>query len=200
MANRRNVLIGLGGLVAAGGAALGTGAFTTVEAQRTVNIQTTGDADAFLAMRPARSDNAFVSNTTNGTIQVNLDGTDSNNGNASGLNKNARTRFENLVLLANNGTQNVNAVNLSVEETVLSDDDSTDHENAFKITTEDDSTLDPTSGNPVEILSKSNTNTLTPGDTVVFGIEIDLLNSDINKIDSNAAFTLTIEAQTDNPN
>ena len=201
MANRRNVLIGLGGLVAAGGAALGTGAFTTVEAQRSVNIQTTGDANAFLAMRPARDDDAFVSNTSNNTIEVNLDGTDSNNGNASGLNKNARTRFEDLVLLANNGTQDVNAVNLSVEETALSDgDDSTDHEEAFKITTEDDSTLDPLSGTPVEILENSDTDPLTPGDTVVFGIEIDLLDSDINEIDSNAAFTLTIEAQTANSN
>lgn len=203
MANRRNVLIGLGSLVAGGGALLGTGAFTTVEADRTVNIQTTGDASAFLAMTPARSDDAFVSNATDGAIVVNLDGTDSNNGNASGLNQNARTRFENLVQLANNGTQDVTSVSLSVEETVLTDTTASEnHEDAIRITTENDDTLNPTSENSVDILGSddgdnySSTNTMTPGDTVTFGIEIDLLDSSISQIDTNAEFTLTIEAQT----
>ncbi|MFP8889648.1 hypothetical protein ACLI4U_07735 [Natrialbaceae archaeon A-CW2] len=44
-ANRRNVLIGLGTIVAGGGAALGTGAFSTVEAQRTVNVNIIDEGD-----------------------------------------------------------------------------------------------------------------------------------------------------------
>ncbi|MCU4751892.1 hypothetical protein OB919_07835 [Halobacteria archaeon AArc-curdl1] len=44
-ANRRNVLIGLGTIVAGGGAALGTGAFSTVEAQRTVNVNIIDETD-----------------------------------------------------------------------------------------------------------------------------------------------------------
>jgi len=198
MANRRSVLIGLGGLVAGGGAILSTGAFTTVEADRTVNIQTTGDANAFLAMTPARGDSAFVSNTTDNTIEVNLDGTDSNNGNASGLNKNTRTRFEKLGQLANNGTQDVTSISLSVEETALSSPASGNHEDAVKITTEADNTLNPTSGTSVDLLSNNNSDisTMSPGETVTFGIEVDLLTSNINEIDSSAAFTLTIEAQT----
>ena len=44
--NRRNVLIGLGTVAAGGGAALGTGAFSTVDADRTVDIQTSGDGGA----------------------------------------------------------------------------------------------------------------------------------------------------------
>ena len=51
--NRRNVLIGLGGLVAGGGALIGTGAFDTVEAERTVSVETAGDAAALLAFSPA---------------------------------------------------------------------------------------------------------------------------------------------------
>ena len=87
MANRRSVLIGLGGLVAGGGALLGTGAFTTVEAERTVNVQTAGDASAFLGLTPARDGDEFVSET-DGTIQIDLDGTDAD---ADGLNQNAKT-------------------------------------------------------------------------------------------------------------
>ena len=44
--NRRNVLIGLGTVAAGGGAVLGTGAFSTVEAERTVSIETSGDSGA----------------------------------------------------------------------------------------------------------------------------------------------------------
>ena len=44
--NRRNVLIGLGTVAAGGGAALGTGAFSQVEAGRTVSIATSGDDTA----------------------------------------------------------------------------------------------------------------------------------------------------------
>ena len=44
--NRRNVLIGLGTVAAGGGAVLGTGAFSQVEAERTVNVGVSGDASA----------------------------------------------------------------------------------------------------------------------------------------------------------
>lgn len=43
---RRNALIGLGSLVAGSGALVGTGAFSSVEADRTVNISTSGDSAA----------------------------------------------------------------------------------------------------------------------------------------------------------
>ena len=92
--NRRNVLVGLGGLVAGGGALLGTGAFTTVEAERTVSVETAGDANAFLALAPADRDgdgnNAYVEET-DGTIQINLDG--SNDGYVEGLNQRAIFTF-----------------------------------------------------------------------------------------------------------
>ncbi|SIR98093.1 VCBS domain-containing protein [Natronorubrum thiooxidans] len=48
--NRRNVLVGLGTIVAGGGAALGTGAFSSVEANRSVNVSTTGDAGALIGL------------------------------------------------------------------------------------------------------------------------------------------------------
>jgi len=204
--SRRNAIIGLGGLIAGGGALVGTGAFTTVQAERTVSVETTGDASAFLALAPARSDEAFVEET-GGTIQINLDGSDSatnennNLDDAEGLNKNARTRFENLVAVTNNGTQDVTTLELEVEVDNTSDDSA--HEDAFKITVGDD-TLDPSSGSPVGILSDQDlsgqgggANTLNTGQTATFGVEIDLLNiTAIDEIESGATFSLTISAET----
>lgn len=48
--NRRNTLIGLGTLAVGGGALAATGAFTTVEADRTVDVQAVGDASALLGL------------------------------------------------------------------------------------------------------------------------------------------------------
>jgi hypothetical protein len=129
--SRRNALVGIGGLIAGGGALVGTGAFTTVQAERTVNVSTAGDASAFLALSPARNDNSYVVDTsaqnTGDTIEIQLDGTDSNNGNADGLNQNARTRFENLVDVTNNGTQDVESLELGITVST-SDGDVDDHE------------------------------------------------------------------------
>lgn len=192
--NRRNVLIGLGGLVAGGGALLGTGAFTTVEAQRTVSVQTAADANAFLALSPARTGEEFVTET-DGTIQINLDGTDSNNGNANGLNQNARTRFENLVDVTNNGTQDVTSLTLEVE--VSGTNDNAPHEEAFNITVGDDTYEADGTTNILD--ATDNPSPLTPGNTATFGIEIDLLNNaNISEIASGAEFTLTISAETSN--
>jgi nitrous oxide reductase len=57
---RRHVLTGLGALVAGAGAALATGAFTTVEAERTVAVETTGDANAFLSIEPGVEGDEYV--------------------------------------------------------------------------------------------------------------------------------------------
>jgi len=48
--NRRNTLIGLGTIVAGGGAALGTGAFSSVEADRDVSLDVAGDDGALLQL------------------------------------------------------------------------------------------------------------------------------------------------------
>lgn len=45
MTNRRSVLIGLGAIVAGGGAALGSGAFSTAEANRSLDVNVVTDSD-----------------------------------------------------------------------------------------------------------------------------------------------------------
>lgn len=186
MASRRSVLIGVGGLVAGGGAVLGTGAFTTVEAERTVTVETAGDANAFLAFSAAGNNNPYV-NETDGTVEINLDG----NSNASGLNQNAVTTFEELVQVANNGTQDVTDLSFSIDVTSSSNDSA--HENAFSIFYDGGTVA---ADGTTNVLSSD----LTAGNNLTFGIEIDLLNGSISEIDTNAEFTLTITAETANSN
>jgi hypothetical protein len=112
---RRKFIAGLGSLAAAGAAGIGTGAFTSVTADRSLSIQTAGDASAFLSITKAEdSSNSDYPNAeeyveiSNG--QVSLDFTqadDTANSSASGINKNAKTIFDNLLDVTNNGTQDV---------------------------------------------------------------------------------------------
>lgn len=85
--NRRTMLLGLGGLAAGGGALFSTGAFTTVEAERSVSIETAGDADAFFALEPG--DTEYVT-YDDGLLEINIDGESAP---GDGVNMDARTAF-----------------------------------------------------------------------------------------------------------
>lgn len=108
---RRDAIIGIGGLVVGSGALVGTGAFTSVQADRTVSIETAGDSAAALQIIPAQNDennptpnaDEYV-NDSGGTIEIDLTGT--NNG-ATGVSKNAVTNIDRLLQVTNNGTQDV---------------------------------------------------------------------------------------------
>ncbi|TKX80118.1 hypothetical protein EXE53_11995 [Halorubrum sp. SD626R] len=199
MANRRSVLIGLGGLVAGGGAILSTGAFDTVEAERTVSIETADDADALLGLEPADRDgdggNAYVTQD-GGTISITLggDGEDEN-----GVNQNARTTFRDLVVVTNQGSQTVETLGLEFtdapDDVTLSDTfsfpvDEFDGDGAVTVEHPDDSAANILTGDG-DIPSS-----LEPGDAVVFGLEIDLIDGgDGNDLPEDAEFTLTITAE-----
>ena len=108
--NRRNVLIGLGTVAAGGGAALGTGAFSQVEASRTVGISTAGDSAALLSLSVDTSyngisDGSATDNGTNSenTIQVDL----------GQINDDATTTFDEALTIENNGSS---SVDISIED------------------------------------------------------------------------------------
>jgi len=171
MANRRNVLIGLGGLVAAGGAALGTGAFTTVEAQRTVSIDTAGDADAFLGLE-VRSD-LESSTDNNGLIQLDL-----SSANASGLNRQARTVLDKVLLVENNGTQSGVDIGFTVDvtdgdSTLVSGDNGAGE--IFKFSENTDGNFDPDDAD----ISVSET-PLGSGEATAYDLEIELRPDEIS--------------------
>jgi hypothetical protein len=216
---RRNALIGLGTVAAGAGVVGGSGAFTSVTAERTVSVETAGDASAALALVPAVKSTPVSSadNTPNadyvsgggssGTTTINLDG--SNTG-TSPINKNANTVFEDLVTVVNNGTQEVTSLELEFSS-VPSAINSTSDTFGFTASTPDDSTeinfhevdnngddtvdLSP----PIDILNDNSSSlSLGVGSVVNFGIVVDLLDggNGSNDLPDTGSYTLTITAGT----
>ena len=201
---RRNALIGLGTVAAGAGVVGGSGAFTSVTAERTVSVETAGDSSAALQLIPAEDSSGNVTanasdyvDTSGDTISLDLTGTD--NG-ASGLNQNAITTLENLVSVLNNGTQDITSLTLE-----LTSDASINDNDTFQFTAEEKTQGgSDLSGIPngEDILSQSNLNTdITAGSgSVEFGLIVDLQagGDSNNSLPSNAntTYTLTITAET----
>lgn len=93
--NRRNVLLGLGTVVAGGGAALGTGAFSQIEADRTASISVASDSTALLTL--GGDTTSQLINETDGTL-----GIDQGN-----INLEAKTTVDQGIDITNNGGQEV---------------------------------------------------------------------------------------------
>jgi hypothetical protein len=101
---RRKFIAGMGSLAAAGAAGIGTGAFTSVSADRTLTVDVAGDASAYLALEPSDGPNAEFATETGDTLEINF--TDSEEG-GSGLNEDARTVIRDVFKITNQGTQDV---------------------------------------------------------------------------------------------
>lgn len=113
--NRRNVLLGLGTAAAGSGAVFGSGAFSTVEANRDVKINIAADNNAALGIEP----------TTNATFlddsgdAVFFDFTSGAEGTFDGINDGARISFGAEFILTNNGP---NPVRVIIDEQQLEED------------------------------------------------------------------------------
>jgi len=157
---RRNVLTGLGALAGASGIA-GTGAFTSVSANRSVNVAVTGDDSALLRLRPCPKgkNGAYVEETTNGTVAINISDSNSNNPPAgSGVNSDAVTVINNVLEIGNQGTQPV-GVWLDVDP---KENDGTDRVQFY---------LD--SDQSTEIVGQDNAKCLPVGESICVGLLID---------------------------
>ena len=105
---RRKFLIGAGSLAAGGAAALGSGAFTSVEADRDVTVEVTGDASALLGITPADTPNGDAyADDSGGTVSIDLTTTDGVAGAPEGVNERAFTLVDNILTLTNQGSQDV---------------------------------------------------------------------------------------------
>jgi len=103
---RRNVLAALG--MMSGGAAIasGTGAFTSVAADRDVAVEVAGDADAYLALTGIGPNDEYVT-TTNGELGLDLTGSNPTGAGGQGVNADAITVIEDVIEVRNQGTQEV---------------------------------------------------------------------------------------------
>jgi hypothetical protein len=105
--DRRKFIAGLGSLTAAGAAGIGTGAFTSVSADRAVAVEVADDSSAFLMFDPglkSSTNDAFAS-YEDGQLVLDFDETDAG---GQGVNHDAVSQFDQVFKLVNHGTQAVN--------------------------------------------------------------------------------------------
>lgn len=100
---RRKFVVGLGALASGSAAAMGTGAFTSVEADRGINVDTASDANAFLGLQQ-------VSGSPNSTEYTDTEGDTltiftPDDVQGSGFNLDATTRIDELFKIRNQSSQ-----------------------------------------------------------------------------------------------
>jgi hypothetical protein len=106
---RRNLLIGMGSLAAGGAATIGTGAFTSVEANRNFGITIADDAQAYLAIEPASGPNGGYAYEMGEDVEIELGGGIGNGQpGGDGVNAQALTQIDKIIKVKNQGTQPVN--------------------------------------------------------------------------------------------
>lgn len=104
---RRKFVISAGALAAGGSLALGTGAFSSVEAERDVTVAVSEDASAYLGIQPGDGPNGDYADTTDSdALAINLTG-DNDNVSGEGINANAVTGISDLFTIRNQGTQKI---------------------------------------------------------------------------------------------
>ena len=99
---RRTFVISVGGIVAAGGAALGSGAFDQIDADRTANIAVSDDSAAIIELAD-NGTSQFVTTDASNLLKLEYTGS----GNATGANDSAVTTIEAGFKVGNNSTQGV---------------------------------------------------------------------------------------------
>lgn len=112
---RRRLLTGLGTLVGGVSVTLGTGAFTSVSATRTVSIDVASDAYAFLRLNPIVDEGLGEDSPSTGrsfsngqTVEFEIPGDDDGeSSSAEGLGLDSVYEFHDLVEVSNQGTQPV---------------------------------------------------------------------------------------------
>ena len=98
---RRKFVIGAGALATGSAAAIGTGAFTSVEADRQVEVNVVDDADAYLGLSALDEPNSEYVDESGDTVAIDITDTDAG---GQGLNPNATTVIEDLLEVTNQGT------------------------------------------------------------------------------------------------
>jgi len=97
--NRRKYILGVSSLATGSAAAVGTGAFSSVEADRDIRVEIADDTDAFLALVPT-SEYAIEEN---GIFSLNLSPDNPTNAGGEGVNTNATTIIEDAFKIKKSG-------------------------------------------------------------------------------------------------
>lgn len=184
--NRRNVLLGLGTVVAGGGAALGTGAFSQIDADRTASISVASDSTALLTL--SGDTTSQLIDETDETLGIDQDN----------INLEAKTTVDQAIDIANNGGQEVSisvsldadTANITAAEAVdifsfeynESASTNTPQSNTAEVTDGQDIISDSDSGNPwvfaaddsvtLDLIIDTTGYSLSDGNTLINGMTI----------------------------
>ena len=99
---RRKFLLGAGSAAVGASAVIGSGAFTSVQATRSVAVATADDSDAYLAFQQDGATNSAYVGTSDGSVFIDLD---ENSVDGKGVNPNSTTQINDLFSVQNQGTQ-----------------------------------------------------------------------------------------------
>jgi hypothetical protein len=103
---RRQLLVALGATAGGSSALFGTSAFTSVNAERRINVQVANDANAFLSMKPSNGPNGAYAANEDGRLVVQLDGSDDTPA-GGGVNDNAVTELRDVFRIRNQSPQQI---------------------------------------------------------------------------------------------
>jgi len=161
---RRKFIVGLGALSAGSTAAMGTGAFTSVEAKRDARVQVSDDSKALLGLASCDSPNGHYVTEDNGykgkEVAIEISEENATPGGGEGVNDEAYTTILDMLQIRNQGTQTV-----KVWITVY-DDDGNSASAPDNYVTFVDSNGDP-------MMSDGNAIKLGVGEAECAGLEID---------------------------
>lgn len=104
---RRNFILTVGAASAASAAAVGTSAFSSVEANRLAEVEVVGDADAYLSIEPTDGPNGeYAEVSSGGVLEISMDdGNESVDG--DGVNPQSTTVAKEVFEIRNQGTQDI---------------------------------------------------------------------------------------------
>jgi len=167
MARPKGKLFILLAVFAAIGLVAASGAFTSVSAERTAEVNVAGDSDALLQIDGTSAGVTGVVSTSNGQVELNFN---NGNGNANGINPGATTDFDSVLVITNQGAD---AVDLTV---TLSDDDSTPGTPGDYINIE-------ANHDGTEQDLEDGSVTLSAGESATIDVEFDLTGTNLNNED-----------------
>ena len=173
---RRKFVIGMGALAAGSAAAIGTGAFSSVEAERSVEIDVEGDAEAYLRLT---GDAEFIDDDTpeDSELEFAFGVNEETEEGGQGFNDDAVTVVEDIVTIENQGTEDTVQVDFGEDG---------DNDDEVTVNLED---ADVTLMLPDDV----NDRTIDVGNSTTIDIEVDTRDPDGS--DSEEDITLYAEAQ-----
>lgn len=168
-------LLALVAIFAAVALVTGTGAFSTVEAERTADVSVAGDSGALLELEPAGG--GYLINNQSDEVAITLSG---NAQNPNGVNKNATTAVNrtDFLKITNNG---VDEVEIGIQAStsnkvdvyfVVGSGSTSDSNSLDGVNSGISDTFDPANKYPIQ----NNTVTIGQGETVYVGLVIDVGN------------------------